>query len=120
MAGSAHQIEVFPSASRTATATSATYSSKDCRGLHIAFNLTVLGSGSISLVLQGYDATAGLWYDILVPVAVTTIGHKIYKMYPGIPVSTAVNDILPTTWRIVVTPGDSVANTYSVIANLVL
>ncbi len=115
---------VLASAARTATVDSATFLNENARGAHFVVNVTaVTATPSIVVKIQGQDpANLTEFYDILVSNAITTIGRRIFKVYPGINSvsNAATSDILPWGWRVRVEHDDTDSITYSVAANLVL
>jgi len=115
---------VLASAQRNATTTSADFTNYNARGLHAIIDVTgFIGVPTITPKLQGKDAVSGKYYDILVgtPIA-SAIGTVVLKLYPGITplINAAASDILPRTWRVVVTHADAQLITYSVGATLIL
>jgi hypothetical protein len=92
------------------------------RGVKVALNMTVVGTGSVTLSIQGKDLTSGAYYTILTGAAVTVNGLTVYTLYPGVTTAAnaAVSDILPRTWRVVVTAGNANPTTYTVGASLIL
>jgi hypothetical protein len=115
-------ITVLASASRTTTQTQADQTNYNHRGIIVVLNMTVVGTGSVTLEIDGKDPVSGTYYAILTGTAVTTNSTNIYRVYPGLTASAnaTANDVLPRTWRIKVTANNSNAATYSVGAMLLL
>lgn len=122
-----HNITLFPSAAR---AVAQAYASDDQQNLessggHIIINVTAItASPSVVFKIQGRvpdTGTTALYYDILVSAAIVGTGVTVLKVFPGFPVTAnvSVNDILPRTWRVIATHGDTDSITYSVTASLV-
>lgn len=91
------------------------------RGLHLVIDLTVLAATeTVTPKIQGQDPASGKWYDLLVGAAIAATGTPVLKLYPGITVAAnvSVSDVLPTTWRVVLTHSSTGAHTYSVGVNL--
>jgi hypothetical protein len=114
---------VLASAARTITTASADLTNYNQRGVHVAVNVTVAGTSTLTVTLQGKDPVSGAYYDILIGTAIAAAtGLVILKLYPGIGTlaGAAASDILPRTWRVNCAKGDASSWTYSVGANLVM
>ena len=114
-------IEVLPSAARTATLNS---DDLDCqgRGVHVIIDVTVDPAlASVVPKIQGYDPTSGKYYDLLVGVAITAVGTTVLKVYPGIAAAAnvAASDVVPPVWRVRMEHADADSITYSVSAMVV-
>ena len=92
------------------------------RGLKVVLNTTAIGTGSITVTIQGKDTASGAYYTILAGAAVTTNTTNVYSVYPGLTVAanTTANDVLPHTWRVTVTANNANPATYTVGASLIL
>jgi len=117
----ANNIAVIASAARTTTNNSGDLTNADGRGLHVVLDVTSAGTGSITITIQGKDAVSGAYYTLLTGAAVTTVVTNVYKVYPGLTASAnaVANDILPRTYRILVTHNNANSITYSVGASVV-
>lgn len=104
------------SGSRTTTQTQGDQSNDHYRGIHVVLDTTVIGTGSVTLSIQGKDPASGKYYTLLSGAAVITNVTNVYKIYPGgvVAANVSANDNLPATWRIVVTANNANAATYSV------
>jgi len=114
---------VLASDARTITTASADLTNYNQRGVHVAVNVTVAGTSTLTVTLQGKDPVSGAYYDILIGTAIAAAtGLVILKLYPGIGTlaGAAASDILPRTWRVNCAKGDASSWTYSVGANLVM
>ena len=110
------------SAARTATNNSGDISNWTGRGAHITIDTTAAGtSPSTVFTVQGKDETSGGYYTILASAAITGTGTVVLRVYPGLTAATNVtaNDILPKTWRVLATHGNSTSHTYSVGASVI-
>ena len=69
---------------------------------HFVVNVSAYTSGNYTPHIQGKDAVAGIYYDILVGPAISATGTTILKVCPGIsPLANgASNDMLPGGWRV--------------------
>lgn len=113
---------VFASAARTATATSDTYTMDGARGLHVVIDVTaVTSTPSVVPTIDAFDPLSAKWYTLLTGAAITATGTTVLKIYPGIAASAnvAASDIVPETFRVVMTHADTDSITYSVAAHLV-
>ncbi len=110
---------ILASSARTTTQTQADQTNLVSHGLHLIVDVTSAGTGSITPKIQGKDAN-GIYYDILVGSAITSTGTNVLKIYPGlVPVTNGVaNDVLPLTWRSVITANNANSMTYSVAAQI--
>ncbi len=114
---------VYESAARTATPTAVTQiNSRAERGGHFIINVTAANATpSVVPTVEAYDAASDTWYVILTGAAITATGKTVLKVYPGITVAAnvSVSDLLPQTWRLVMTHADADSITYTVAAYLV-
>ena len=104
------------SASRTTTQTGPDERNSYHRGLYVVLDMTTVGTGSVTLTIQGKDIASGKYYTVLAGAAVTTNSTNIYKVYPGLTASAnaVANEVLPSTYRILVTANNANAAVYSV------
>lgn len=82
--------------------------------------MTVVGTGSVTLTIQGKDPATGNYYTLLVGAAVTTNVANKYTVFPGATAAAnaTANDILPPIIRFVVTANNANSATYSLGMNL--
>ena len=99
----------------TTTQTTADQVNAGGRGVKVVLNTTVIGTGSVTLTIQGKDTASGQYYTILAGAAVITNVTNVYTVYPGLTAATNVtaSDVLPRTWRLVVTANNVNAATYT-------
>jgi len=85
-------------------------------GAEIYLNVSSIGTGNITLTVQGKDVTSGTYYTVLQGAAVSSNGLTRYQVFPGgaTTANVSVNDIFPFTWRIVVTANNANPVTYTV------
>lgn len=85
-------------------------------GAEIYLNVSSAGTGSITVTIQGKDPTSGAYYTVLAGTAVTSNSFTRYFIYPGATTTanTSVNDLMPYTWRVIVTANNANPVTYSV------
>lgn len=117
----------WPTAIITATGATVTQTGADLpnfngRGVKVILNMTVVGTGSVTLSIQGKDLTSGAYYTILTGAAVAANGANVYTIYPGVTAAAnaAVSDVLPRTWRVQVLANNVNPTTYTVGASLIL
>lgn len=91
-------------------------------GVKVVLNTTVIGTGSVTVTIQGKDVASGTYYTILAGAAVTTNATTVYTIHPGIAsvANVSANDFLPRTWRVLVTANNVNPATYTVGASVVL
>lgn len=120
--GNLDNIVVLASAARTTTQTQADQTNYNHRGIVAVLDMTTVGSGSVTLEIDGKDPVSGKYYALLTGAAVITNSTNIYRVYPGLTAATnaTANDVLPRTWRIKVTANNSNSCTYSVGCMLVV
>ena len=97
---------LISSASYSSTQTSSTQTNFSYRGLRIHLNVTVIGTGSLTLSIQGDDSTTSTWYTIFSNSSpIVANGFYEFSLYPGVSgTNTAnyfyINDALPRSWRV--------------------
>ncbi|MCL6542045.1 MAG: hypothetical protein K6T87_15930 [Roseiflexus sp.] len=115
-------ITVLSSAVRSSTTNSSDFINQNGRGLKVVFNITAVpGTDTVTLSIEGKDPLSGVYYTIFSGAAESSIGTKVYTIYPGIPIveNVSANDILPRTWRVKVTHSAGTNFTYSVGASVI-
>lgn len=112
---------LLASGSRTTTQNGADITNTKYRGIHVYLDMTVVGTGSVTLTIQGKDSVSGGYYTILAGAAVITNVANVYRVYPGLTAAAnaVANDVLPRTFRIIVTANNANAATYSVGYSLI-
>ena len=122
---------LLPSATRTALTQSAVQTNRNAKGVLIYLSVTAAsGTGGLQLNIEAVDPASGSAEFLnSSPAAITAITGNlaIYLLYPGASstnvgpnVKQVTSGILPATWRVRITPGDSSNYTYSVGASLIL
>jgi len=112
-------VEVLASASRTTTQ-NVDLVNHCGQGIHVVLDTTVIGTGSVTVSIKGYDPASGKYYTLLAGAAVTTNTTKVYSVFPGATAATNVtaNDFVPRNFRITVTANNANAAVYSVGASV--
>jgi hypothetical protein len=107
---------LLASAARTATVSTADQTNHNGQGLIVVLDVTVPGTGSVTLSIEGKDPTSGKYYTILAGVAVTTAVTVVYRVWPGLTAvaNATANDRLPKTYRVTVTHNNANSISYSV------
>lgn len=113
-------LSLIASAAFAATQNTADQQNLTGRGLRVVLDVTVPGTGSITLTIQGKDPASGKYYTLLQGAAVTTLTTNVYEIYPGITAvaNQAANLSLPRVWRVLVTANNANPMTYSVGATV--
>lgn len=118
-----NQVDILPSASRTATPTATRVTNPDCKFAHVVLDVTVNagGLGSITLSIYGRDKASGKRYLLLASAAVTAVATTIYKIGPGLTAAAnaVANDVVPKELEIEVVHGNANPIAYSVGLNLI-
>jgi YbbR domain-containing protein len=111
---------VITGAAATVTQNTADYKNGSFRGIKVVLDMTTVGTGSVTVTIQGKDAASGKYYTLLAGAAVVTNSTNVYTVFPGAPATANVsaNDQLPQTFRILVTANNANPATYTVGATL--
>lgn len=123
-----HEATLLASGSRTTTQTVEPSSSSvllngmgDIAFLEAVLDMTVVGTGSVTLSIEGYDEAAAAFKTILASAAIVTNITTAILLGPGAPSVANVSSprIVPKRWRVVATANNANAATYSVSARVV-
>src|SRR3954451_3932634 len=78
-------------------------------GVTVYVKTTAIGTGSITVTIQGKDVASGDYYTLLAGVAITTNTVNRYTVYPGLTAAANVtaSDVLPAVWRVLVTANNA-------------
>lgn len=120
MAAKKVHVEILPSAARTATNTSPSFSAASYTATTFIIEVTALAlTPSITITVEGLDPVSGAFYPILVSAAITTVSTNTIRVGKDFAAVTnvAANEHLPATYRLVITHGDTDSITYSIGAN---
>jgi hypothetical protein len=119
-------VTILASAARTTTTTSADFTNNNARGVLIAIDTTVLPGSAVSNVVtvNGKDPVSGKYNPTSIITSTTIVGIStvFLYIYPGITTSAnvAVSMVLPRTFQVKVTAGNSNSCTYSIGASFIL
>jgi hypothetical protein len=107
---------------RTTSQNTADLLNSSFRGVKVWVVTSAIGTGSITVTIQGKDPGSGTYTTLLAGVAIITNTTNVYTVYPGLPATANVsaNDILPRVWRISVVANNANPATYSIGASLIV
>jgi hypothetical protein len=116
------EVTLLASGARTTTQTGADQTNYNAKGIVVVLDMTTVGTGSVTLEIQAKDPVSGKYYAVLTGAAVTTNSTNVYKVHPGLTAAAnaVANDMLPRTYRVVVTANNANSATYSVGAMLIV
>lgn len=121
------QGTILSSSARTATTVSATQTNYNHGGVLLTLNVTAAsGTGGLVVRIYTIDPVSGAVISLnAAPTAVTATGITSYVLYPGaLATGTTVTQtaagVLPKTFYVQVTHGDSSSYTYSVGYQMIL
>lgn len=105
-----------PQTAQTVTVNGQDQTNYGARGVSVVVVTTAIGTGSITLTIQGKDQGSGTYYTILAGAAITTNTTNRYTVFPGnaVAANVSANDQLPFQWRLIVTANNANPATYSV------
>lgn len=114
-------VSLLASGARTTTQTSADLTNATGRGIVVIMDATTVTAGaSLVVTIDAKDPASGKYYNLLTGAAIVAVSTNVYRIYPGLAaVAGTVSDVLPRTFRIVVTPADNKSVTYSVGYNII-
>lgn len=112
----ATEVAITPQVGATTTYTGPDFSNQQARGVVVVLVTSAIGTGSVTLSIQGKEPGAGSYYTLLAGAAVVTNTTNRYTVYPGLTAAAnvTVSDVLPKTWRILVTANNANPATYTV------
>lgn len=104
------------SASRTVSTNSSDFMNAGGVSLTVYVDMTVVGTGSITVSIQEKDPVSGVYTAMLTGAAITTNSHTIYRVGPGLTAAAnaVANAFLPRTFRIAVVANNANAATFSI------
>lgn len=109
------EVVLLPSASRTTTQTSADLQNLRGARLVVILDTTVIGTGSVTVTINGKDSASGKYFLLLAGAAVVTNVTNRYIIAPDVAAATNVSakDYVPSIFQIVVTANNANAATYT-------
>lgn len=92
------------------------------RGVKVFVNTTAIGTGSITVTIQGKDPASGAYFTLLASAAIVTNLLTVLSVYPGLPATANVsaNDVVPRTWRVSVVANNANPATYTIGACVIV
>jgi hypothetical protein len=110
------EATLLASAARTTTQTGSDISNPSGNALIVCLDMTVVGTGSVAVTIEGKDSASGKYRTLLAGANVTTNSTNYYKVGPTVAASANLiaQDYLPPVFRITVTANNANTATYSV------
>lgn len=110
------EATLLASAARTTTQTGADITNPGGRTLIVVLDMTTVGTGSVTLTIEGKDSASGKYYTLLAGAAVITNSTNRYRVGPTLAVAanSVAQDYLPRVFRINVTANNANSAVYSV------
>jgi hypothetical protein len=110
------EVALLTSASRTTTQTSGDLTNITGNTLTVVLDMTTVGTGSVTVTINGKDPASGKYYLLLSGAAVVTNSTNRYRVGPTLAASAnaIAQDYLPRTFQIVVTANNANAAVYTV------
>ena len=111
---------LLDSAARTATVSTPDQRSSLKRGTRLMIDVTVVAGGeNVRATIQGKDPISGKYYTIISTPEITSTGLVTLTVHPQIDTvaNVSFNNILPDTWRAVVTHSAGGSHTYQLSAS---
>ncbi len=104
----------------TTTQTVADILTYNARYLDVILDMTTVGTGSVTLTINGKDPASGKYYPLLAGAPVITNSTNVYRVGPGLlaAANSVANFALTKIIQIVVTANNANSATYSVGYNL--
>lgn len=114
--GNMDNITIINASNVTTTQTSPMQINYNHSSVIIVLTTTAIGTGSITLSIQGIEPSQPYTWTILAGTAVTTNTTVLYKVTPKLSAvaNSVAQDLLPRSWQVVVTANNANAATYVV------
>jgi hypothetical protein len=115
-------VTLINAVAATTSQTSSDQTNSYGRGVIVYLNMVTVGTGSVTLTIQGKDPVSGTYYTLLAGVAVTTNSFNVYTVYPGntVTANVSASTALPKTWRVSVVANNANPVTYTVSESVIL
>ena len=110
------EFPIGASQSRTANWDSGDLSNYRDRGLYVIVDITTIGTGSITVTIEGKDPASAKYWTILASAAMVANATNVLSVNPGATpaANQAVSVVLPRTYRVRITHNNANPATYSV------
>lgn len=114
-------FNLLPSAASTATYTSPDLTNKYSAGIKVTVDITAATTSTLTITINYKDISSGKYITLLTSAAYSGTGTNSLTIYPGLTAvsNVTVTDVLPTTFQIVATKGDTSSWTYSIGYSLI-
>jgi hypothetical protein len=115
-------VELLPSLARTATTTQSVQLNKNCKGIKVFTNVSVItGGATLTINVYGHDAYGNKYVIGTKAITSTTTTPWVLSVYPSLPASTGAsyNDMLPSNYSVEAAHTDNKSITYSVSYDLI-
>jgi hypothetical protein len=118
-AGPPADLTLLSSAAQTTTQTLADQANFAGKGIRVVLDMTVVGTGSVTLEIDAKDGASGKYTPLLTGAAVITNSTNVYIIHPELTAAanSIAKDVLPHTWRVKVVANNANPATYSVGAS---
>jgi hypothetical protein len=120
--GNVDSAALISASGATTDQNSADQTNPNARGVKVVLDMTNVGTGSVTLTIQGKDAASGKYYTILASAAIVTNSTNVYTVYPGITAAANISasDVLPAKWRIKITANNANPTTFTIGASVLI
>lgn len=111
------EVTLLASGARTTTQVSSNlFNNFGKASLIVVLDMTTVGTGSVTVLIEGKDSASGKYYTLLQGAAVTTNSTNRYRVGPNVAASAnaIAQDYIPPIFRITVTANNANSATYSV------
>lgn len=110
----------YSSEARTATPTAVQVSDNYAKGIQVVIEVTAASATpSVVPTIDGFDPASDTWYNLLTGAAITAVSSTVLRVHPELTAAANLiaQDMVPETYRIVMTHADADSITYSVGVN---
>lgn len=120
--GNLDNITLINVSNATTTQVSSMQLNYNHRSCIIVFQTTTIGSGNLTLSIQGIEPVSNYTWTILAGTAVSSNTTNLYKISPNLANSAnaVAQDLLPRSWQVTVTANNANPATYAVYAILLV
>ncbi len=120
--GNLDTITIINASNVTTTQTSGTQTNFNHTGCIVILTTTNIGTGSVTLSINGIEPVSNYVWPILTGVAVVTNTTTMYRVSPHLIAATnaTAKDILPRSWQVVVTANNVNPTSYAVYGMVAL
>lgn len=111
-------ITLISATNATTTQVSSMQINYNHRSVIVVFQTTAIGTGNLTLSIQGIEPVSNYTWTILSGTAVSTNTTTLYKITPNLSAvaNSIAQDLLPRSWQVTVTANNANAATYAVYA----